>query len=68
MRVSYCLLAAAVLCSFSLTSTAGEPAQKKEEWIQLFNGKDLTGWKAVDGALFGSKGAITKIYNSGGRL
>ena len=32
------------------------------------DGKDLTGWKAVDGALFGSKGAITKIYNSGGRL
>ncbi len=31
------------------------------------DGKDLTGWKAVDGALFGSKGAITKIYNSGGR-
>lgn len=31
------------------------------------DGKDLTGWKAVDSALFGSKGAITKIYNAGGR-
>ncbi|QKT09192.1 sulfate ABC transporter substrate-binding protein [Gordonia sp. X0973] len=31
------------------------------------DGKDLTGWKAVDSALFGSKGAITEIYNTGGR-
>ncbi|NDZ93792.1 sulfate ABC transporter substrate-binding protein [Streptomyces sp. SID6673] len=31
------------------------------------DGKDLTGWKAVDSALFGSKGAITEIYNAGGR-
>ena len=31
------------------------------------DGKDLTGWKAVDKALFGDKGAITKIYDSGGR-
>ncbi|NNG96181.1 sulfate ABC transporter substrate-binding protein [Gordonia araii] len=31
------------------------------------DGKDLTGWKAVDTALFGSKGAITQIYNTGGR-
>lgn len=30
------------------------------------DGKDLTGWKAVDSALFGTKGAITKIYDSGG--
>ena len=31
------------------------------------DGKDLTGWKAIDTALFGSKGAVTKIYNAGGR-
>lgn len=31
------------------------------------DGKDLTGWKAVDSALFGTKGAITEIYNTGGR-
>ncbi|MDH3008469.1 MULTISPECIES: sulfate ABC transporter substrate-binding protein [Gordonia] len=31
------------------------------------DGKDLTGWKAVDEALFGKKGAITKIYDSGGK-
>lgn len=31
------------------------------------DGKDLTGWKAVDEALFGKKGAITEIYDAGGR-
>ena len=32
------------------------------------DGKDLTGWKAVDKVLFDPKsGAITKIYKSGGR-
>ncbi|MFT4043298.1 MAG: sulfate ABC transporter substrate-binding protein [Gordonia sp. (in: high G+C Gram-positive bacteria)] len=31
------------------------------------DGKDLKGWKAVDSALFGTKGAITKIYNNGGK-
>ncbi|MGW5523283.1 sulfate ABC transporter substrate-binding protein [Gordonia sp. NPDC003950] len=30
------------------------------------DGVDLTGWKAVDSALFGTKGAITKIYDAGG--
>ena len=31
------------------------------------DGKDLTGWKAVDSKLFGQKGAITKIYANGGK-
>jgi len=31
------------------------------------DGKNLTGWKAVDEVLFGKKGAITKIYDSGGK-
>ncbi|MGJ0120701.1 sulfate ABC transporter substrate-binding protein [Williamsia sp. MIQD14] len=30
-------------------------------------GKDLTGWKAVDSELFGTKGAISKIYDAGGK-
>jgi sulfate/thiosulfate-binding protein len=30
------------------------------------NGKDKTGWSAVDQVLFGSKGAITAIYDKGG--
>ncbi|WP_415032870.1 sulfate ABC transporter substrate-binding protein [Gordonia sp. (in: high G+C Gram-positive bacteria)] len=31
------------------------------------DGKDLTGWKAVDAALFGADGAVTEIYTAGGR-
>ncbi|GAB90075.1 extracellular solute-binding protein, partial [Gordonia rhizosphera] len=31
------------------------------------DGTDLTGWPAVDNALFGSDGAITEIYDSRGR-
>jgi sulfate transport system substrate-binding protein len=38
-----------------------------EGTAQENDGKDLTGWKAIDTALFGSKGAVTKIYNAGGR-
>jgi sulfate transport system substrate-binding protein len=30
------------------------------------NGKDKTGWAAVDQVLFGTKGAITAIYDKGG--
>ena len=30
------------------------------------NGKDKTGWAAVDQVLFGAKGAITAIYDKGG--
>ncbi|SIS08072.1 sulfate transport system substrate-binding protein [Williamsia sterculiae] len=30
-------------------------------------GKDLTGWKAVDNALFSTSGDITKVYNAGGK-
>ena len=44
MRVTSYLLAAVVLCSFSLSTMADEPAKKQEEWIQLFNGKNLDGW------------------------
>jgi sulfate/thiosulfate transport system substrate-binding protein len=44
-----------------LGAVLGEGTAEKND------GKDLTGWKAVDSALFGSKGDITKIYNSGGR-
>ncbi|PXW32474.1 UNVERIFIED_CONTAM: sulfate transport system substrate-binding protein [Williamsia faeni] len=32
------------------------------------DGKDLKGWSAVDKALFGASGAITKIYNAGGNV
>ena len=31
------------------------------------NGKDLTGWPAVDAALFGDKGTIAAAYKNGGK-
>ncbi len=31
-------------------------------------GKDLKGWPAVDKALFGTSGAITEIYDAGGKI
>ncbi|PYE15508.1 sulfate transport system substrate-binding protein [Williamsia limnetica] len=31
-------------------------------------GKDLKGWPAVDKALFGTSGAITEIYDAGGKV
>lgn len=43
MRVTSLLLIAGSAVRFSSPVSAGDP--KKEEWIQLFNGKDLTGWK-----------------------
>jgi hypothetical protein len=36
----------------SLNSYAADAAAKKEEWKSLFNGKDLTGWKAERGAVW----------------
>jgi len=58
----------AVPCALSLALTAGAEAKKKEDkkdagFVQLFNGKDLTGWKThpddkakwsvKDGCIFG---------------
>ncbi|MCW5912310.1 MAG: DUF1080 domain-containing protein [Cyclobacteriaceae bacterium] len=36
-----------IALAFLVTSTSF--AQPKEKWIRLFNGKDLTGWKQVNG-------------------
>ncbi len=41
-----CLFLAAVIGITSLFATAADDAE--EGWIALFNGKDLTGWKAPD--------------------
>jgi hypothetical protein len=34
----------AIALTVSVLSACKQPAAQKEEWIQLFNGKDLTGW------------------------
>jgi Domain of Unknown Function (DUF1080) len=37
--------AAAALTAFALTASASADDKKADGWVQLFNGKDLTGWK-----------------------
>ena len=44
MRLACRLLIAALLCC-AVHTTSAEDAAKKSDWVQLFNGKDLTGWK-----------------------
>jgi len=39
------LLATACFILTAATAFAAEDSAKQEQWIQLFNGKDLTGWK-----------------------
>jgi Domain of Unknown Function (DUF1080) len=59
------LLAAGLLSTLAIAGHAAEaPATDKDGWRELFNGKDLTGWKGKeggwkieDGVLVGGKGA-----------
>lgn len=47
-----CCLLAALSTSMLLFAATVSPAQEKgeDEWIELFNGKDLTGWKIAENA------------------
>jgi hypothetical protein len=72
-------LTAALLFTLSLALTAGAEDKKDEKkdegWKQLFNGKDLTGWKThpddkakwevVDGAIVGT-GPVGHLYTERG--
>jgi len=57
-----------LLLLVAFTAFAQKPKLPGEDWIQLFNGKDLSGWNnvgkevwtAVDGVLHGQ--AVTKAY------
>jgi hypothetical protein len=61
MRSSLCRLA------FLLTATLGiASAANAEEWVTLFNGKNLDGWQAVDGPLESWKVEDGLLYCSGG--
>ena len=72
MRRSLCAgLILAGLFTLSLAIPAGADEKKDEGWTQLFNGKDLTGWKThpddkakwevVDGAIVGT-GPVGHLY------
>jgi len=71
----YFLLFLVVL--FISNTNAGNAQTKKDvsQWKQLFNGKDLTGWKHVGGGsryveegLLASKGGMGLLYWTGGKL
>lgn len=57
-----------LLLALAMTAFAQKPKLPGEDWIQLFNGKDLTGWNnvgnekwtVIDGVLHGQ--AVTKAY------
>ena len=62
------------LCLFLLCMPLALQAQSGE-WQQLFNGKDLTGWKhvgpgshSVEDGLITSKGGMGLLYWTGGKL
>ena len=45
MRLAALSLMTALLCFTPQFSSAQDATQKPEDWVQLFNGQDLTGWK-----------------------
>jgi hypothetical protein len=65
MRAKTSLL---LLSAFAITASGQRPPRPGEDWVALFNGKDLTGWVEVgkekwvvaDGAIHGE--AVTKAY------
>lgn len=50
-----CVVCLLVLCALALTSTADEPKADGKSAIELFNGKDLTGWGYKTGEKFDGK-------------
>lgn len=69
MRRFLSIMTVAVLAAVAVQAQSGRPRLPGEDWVQIFNGKDLTGWTNVgnekwdvepDGVLHGI--AVTKGY------
>ena len=59
LMIGLCFLAAALLLSTSAAQlTAEEKKDDTKGWVQLFNGKDLSGWKLPDNP---NPGAFTEV-------
>jgi hypothetical protein len=58
---------AAILASASSVPSSRADDKKEEGWIQLFNGKDLTGWKMFDPPSGEFKG-LKEVKNSDGKV
>ena len=48
-RLTAILTLQVVLSGLPLTQEQNRPTTKNQEWILLFNGKDLTGWQQLNG-------------------
>jgi hypothetical protein len=74
-RIATLAVFAAVLAAFTAVNLPLAAADKDEKWVQLFNGKDLTGWKTLpedkakwevkDGMIVGS-GGVGHLYSERG--
>jgi len=60
MRAIVCGLAVTAVLSLSQVAASGA------EWVSLFNGKNLDGWKAIDGPMSSWKVEDGMLYCSGG--
>jgi hypothetical protein len=67
------LLAGLLLSLLALPAAADDKKEEGKDWVQLFNGKDLTGWKThpddkakwevSDGILIGSGSEVGHLYS-----
>lgn len=63
-------LAAVALCATALAAALNAPAARAAEdegWVQLFNGKDLTGWKMYDPPS-GQFKSLKQVKNDAGKV
>lgn len=65
-------LTASLFLLFTLQGFSGEPGKQKNDWRQLFNGKDLTGWKhvgpgdmVVENGMIHGEGGMGLLYWTG---
>ncbi|MFO0824245.1 MAG: DUF1080 domain-containing protein [Gemmataceae bacterium] len=66
LRLSAFAVVAAAIAAFT-PATRGEDKKTEEGWVQLFNGKDLTGWKIPDPPSGQFKG-VKETKNSDGKV
>jgi Domain of Unknown Function (DUF1080) len=65
---AFALLAVLGLSASLAPASPGDDKNKDEGWIQLFNGKDLTGWKLPDPPSGGFKKGVKEVKNDDGKV
>ena len=71
----FTILVLIIICVSTTSSVFAQTKKDVSQWKQLFNGRDLTGWKHVGGGsrfveegLLASKGGMGLLYWTGGKL